>query len=137
MEYSIEVQRRFGSPSRYAPFDSSARGLARGEASDRSLNVWVRFQVKLTGSTIAGVSFEAYGCPHFIAAADWMAERIEGRPARGLVEPLAQEARAALEVPTEKLGKLLVLEDALIACIEALQQANDDIEVRSGFNRDD
>lgn len=123
MEYSSEVRRRLHSPS-WSGLLQEARGeLASAAAEDRSLNVWARFQVELIGLTISSVRFEAYGCPHFVAAADWMAERLEGRPVEALGEPVAQAARTALGVPTEKLGKLLVLEDALAACLRAEDSA--------------
>jgi hypothetical protein len=123
MEYSPEVQRRLRS-ARWSGFLPDAGGrLVTGEAEDRSLNVWVRFQVEIADGRARSVRFEAYGCPHFIAAADWMAEHLEGRPVPGLGEGYAPGAREALGVPTEKLGKLLVLEDALASCSRAAEVA--------------
>ena len=119
MEYSPEVERRLRSPHRVGVLRECRPDDVTGEAEDRSLNVWVRFEVQLTGATISAVGFEAYGCPHFVAAADWLAERLEGLARSALREPDTQGARAALEVPAEKLGKLLVLEDALAACADA------------------
>lgn len=119
MEYTPEVRRRLCSPGRSGLLDASGRGPACGEAEDRTLNVWVRFQVQETDGSIRAVRFQAYGCPHFIAAADWVAEQLEGRPTLSLGEPGIRSAQAALDVPTEKLGKLLVIEDALAACLRA------------------
>lgn len=118
MEYSPEVERRLRSPARAGVAREPAPAVA-GEAEDRSLNVWVRYQVQLRDGAIRSVRFEAYGCPHFVAAADWQAEQLEGRPGSALVEPDTQGAREALGVPTEKLGKLLVIENALSACATA------------------
>lgn len=120
MEYAPEVRRRLGSPGRSGLLDPSGRGRASGEAEDRSLNVWVRFEVQSVDGSVRAVRFQAYGCPHFIAAADWVAEQLEGRPTRSLGEPGIRSAQAALDVPTEKLGKLLVIEDALAACLRAV-----------------
>ena len=117
MEYSSEVQRRLGSATRSGLLPHGSVRVASGQAEDKSLNVWVCFQVEISGKTVRSARFEAYGCPHFIAAADWMAERVEGGSTRALGEAHALAARAALDVPTEKLGKLLVLEDALAACL--------------------
>lgn len=118
MEYTPEVRRRLRAPGR-AGLASTAGGCPEGAAEDRSLNVWVRFRVQLLGGSIRAVRFQAYGCPHFIAAADWVAERLEGQGAERLAEPIGRAAQAALGVPTEKLGKLLILEDALAACSSA------------------
>jgi len=120
MEYSPEVKRRLKSPERAGLMPDLASPFVMGDAEDRSLNVWVRFQVQLHDGTIGSVRFEAYGCPHFVAAADWHAERLEGRPSGVLAEPDTRGVRDALGVPTEKFGKLLVIENALVACATAV-----------------
>jgi len=119
MEYSAEIQHRLSSSSRCGGLQQGGEGVVTTEAEDRSLNVWVRFQVQLQRGSIRSVRFEAYGCPHFVAAADWIAERLEGQGVAALREPRARAAYAALGVPTEKLGKLLVLENALLANAQA------------------
>ena len=119
MEYSPEVKRRLRSPERVGFARKSASPLVTGDAEDRSLNVWVRYQIRVRDGAIDAVRFEAYGCPHFIAAADWHAEQLEGRPSDSLAEPDTRGAREALDVPIEKLGKLLVIENALAACATA------------------
>jgi len=116
MEYGLEVRRRFERPSHRDMRADASGGAVQGTAEDRSLNVWVCMQVEVSSGIVAAVRFAAYGCPHFLASADWIAERLEGRPATALTAPIAREAAAALQVPTEKLGKLLVIEDALAAC---------------------
>jgi len=116
MEYGLEVRRRFERPSRRGVRADAAGGTVQATAEDRSLNVWVCMQVETSGGMVDAVRFAAYGCPHFLAGADWIAERLEGRPATALAAPIAREAAAALHVPTEKLGKLLVIEDALAVC---------------------
>jgi NifU-like protein involved in Fe-S cluster formation len=120
MEYSPEVKRRLRSPERVGIVRQPASLVVTGEAEDRSLNVWVRYQVGLRGGEIDSVRFAAYGCPHFVAAADWHAAQLEGRPSAALAEPDTRGAREALGVPTEKLGKLLVIENALAACATAV-----------------
>ncbi|NIW24294.1 MAG: hypothetical protein GWN29_06845 [Gammaproteobacteria bacterium] len=120
MEYSPEVERRLHSPEHVAGVAEPTGPVVMGEAEDRSLNVWVRFQVQLRGGAIGSVRFEAYGCPHFVAAADWHAERLEGQPSAALAAPDTRAVRDALGVPIEKLGKLLVIENALAACATAV-----------------
>jgi len=120
MEYSPEVERRLRLPQRVCGERALAPPIVTGEAEDRSLNVWVRYQVRLRGDVIDSVRFEAYGCPHFVAAADWHAEQLEGRPGAALAEPDTPGVRQALDVPIEKLGKLLVIENALAACATAV-----------------
>jgi len=121
MEYSPEVKRRLRSPARAGVARELGSAVA-GEAEDRSLNVWVRYQVRLADGAIRAVRYAAYGCPHFVAAADWHAEQLEGRPSSALTEPDTHGARQALGVPTEKFGKLLVIENALVACATAVAE---------------
>ncbi|MBN1240843.1 MAG: iron-sulfur cluster assembly scaffold protein [Gammaproteobacteria bacterium] len=122
MDYSSEVLRRFDSPATAGETDGADAdaGLVAGEAEDRSLNVWVRFQVQLRDGAIRDVRFRAFGCPHTIAAADWAAERLHGRPAAALRQIDVPRIRRELEIPTEKLGKLLRIEDALAACADRI-----------------
>jgi hypothetical protein len=60
--------------------------------------------------------FKAYGCPHTLAVAAWVAERLRGRDRAGLAPGTPADWAEALAVPVEKLGRLLVVEDALADC---------------------
>ena len=119
MDYSSEVQQRFHSPQGAGEFAEGAPGLTTGEAEDRTLNVWVRVQVQVVGTVIRSVRFRVFGCPHMLAAAGWVAEALQGRESDALRELDMHEIRTTLDLPLEKLGKLLVLEDALQACWQA------------------
>jgi hypothetical protein len=90
------------------------------EAEDRMLNVWVRFEVELSQGIIREAAFQVFGCPHTVAAAGWVADALRGRPAEALAQLDIQQVRRALGVPTEKLGKLLRIEDAVLGCWERL-----------------
>lgn len=116
MDYGSEVEERFLSPSRVGEFEEGTPGLVSGEAQDRTLNVWIRFQVQVLDGAIRAARFNVYGCPYTVAATDWAAEWLEGQPAAVLLELRMRERREALGVPLEKLGKLLVIEDAAAAC---------------------
>lgn len=123
MEYSSEVLRRFDSVRA-----ASARGRelpgspVAGEASDRTLHVWVRFAVTADAGIIAAVQFHVFGCPHTIAAASWVADWLLGQPVEFLGRLDVGALRAGLDVPVDKLGKLLRIEDALTSCRRSLQQ---------------
>ena len=116
MEYSSAVVRCFDAPKRAGELPDGAPGLVSGEAEDRTLHVWVRFQLQVTEGVVRAARFQAYGCPHTLAAASLVADWLEGQSvaaARGLdVRSLC----AQLAVPIDKLGKLLRIEDALLAC---------------------
>lgn len=116
MDYSSEVRRRFHAPARAGDIPRDAGDVVEGAAEDRSLNVWFRFRAQLQGETIARVRFRAYGCPHALAAADAVAEALEGEPVSALAELDLDRLAARLEVPRDKFGMLLRIEDALAEC---------------------
>jgi len=120
MDYSAEVERRFDSPAGAGNVSGDGSGIGVGEAEDRVLNVWVRFEVQVDGDTIREARFRAYGCPHTIAAASWTAEALRGAPVSALERLDVEGLQRALNVPKEKLGKLLRIEDAVHACWEQL-----------------
>ena len=121
MEYSLAVQRHFAAPKKARELPAGSLGLVAGEAEDRTLHVWVRFQLQIVDGVVAAAGFQAFGCPHTVAAASAVADWLEGRAvdaARGLD---VKKVCAELEVPVEKLGKLLRIEDALTACWRAVR----------------
>jgi NifU-like protein involved in Fe-S cluster formation len=120
MEYSPEVVRRFDSTRRAGELNVGSAGLVSGEAEDRTLGVWVRFQLQVSDGIVRAARFAAFGCPHTIAAADYATERLEGARVTELRALDARAIQRELGVPVEKLGKLLRIEDALAECGRAL-----------------
>ncbi len=116
MDYSSEVRRRFTRTPGAGPLDGGAGERVCGEGEDRSLNVWVRFELEVVEGRVAAARFQAYGCPHTIAAASWAAEWARGRALESLSGFDVRALVERLEVPTEKVGKVLRVEDALQAC---------------------
>jgi len=101
--------------------EGSARVL-RGEAGGPHGETWVRFQLLVAGDIVKDARFQAFGCPHTLATAAWITAQLRGRALSAGVPSEPQAWAQALGVPVEKLGRLLVVEDALRA---ALQEAPD------------
>jgi NifU-like protein involved in Fe-S cluster formation len=59
--------------------------------------------------------FQAFGCPHVLAAASWVAEAALGLDCGQLAAWDWQEAARLLDVPPAKFGRLLTLQDAIRA----------------------
>src|ERR1700678_4551167 len=96
------------------------RGWFRGEQGGRAGGTWVQFDVQLTetgGSTIRSIRFLAFGCPHVIAVCQWVAEHATGLRADAGLPETVQALRGRFQVPLEKLGRLLVVEDAWVAAL--------------------
>ncbi len=67
----------------------------------------------ITDGMIAEMRFRAWGCPHFIAAAELLCRDRENGPVSGLSLFEMSGLMEQLSVPVEKTGKILLLEDAL------------------------
>ncbi len=130
MRYSALTRRYF----ERAPGAGTLEGpdVASGTAGSRSLGTWVRFDLRLAPAVdrpavdrpavIAETRFLAFGCPHTIAVAAWVAEQAAGRPLSGeLLQPV-DALRRSFDVPVEKLGRLLVIEDAWRAAAAAARK---------------
>jgi cysteine desulfurase len=87
-----------------------------GEAGGPSQETWVRFHLTTGSGIVKAARFKAYGCPHTLAVVDWLTRRLPGRTRDdgppGTPTLWAEE----LSVPAERLGRLLTVEDALLAC---------------------
>lgn len=116
MEYGPAVKRRFDAPTHAGEWPPGTPDTLTGEAADRTLQVWVRFQLRTARGIVSAARFRAFGCPHTLAAAEWATERLEGASVESARAFDVEALRAALDVPVEKLGKLLKIEDALAAC---------------------
>jgi hypothetical protein len=117
-------------------------GVIRGSAGSRAAGTWVQFDLDWRVEDGAGsegragggrprvrdARFLAFGCPHTIAAAAWLVEHAvaEAYAGVGLPEAVPLIARR-FAVPIEKLGRLLLVEDAWLA---ATPGARDDAAKR-------
>ena len=88
-------------------------GMARGRAGDREQGAEVTFDFAVRDDRIAEARFRAFGCPHFLAGASWLTERLKGARQADLLGWDWREAADALGVPPAKFGRLLTLQDAI------------------------
>ena len=102
------------SPASEPPEGSDEEAL--GEAGGPGQEVWVRFRLSIEDGIVKRALVKAYGCPHTLTVAAWVAERLRGRGRADLAPGTPAEWARALDVPVEKLGRLLAIEDALAAC---------------------
>jgi cysteine desulfurase len=92
--------------------------VLRGEAGQERGEVWVRLHLRVDADTVIEARFQALGCPHTLATASWLAMQLAGRK-RLEAQPGSPHTWAEnLQVPVEKLGRLLLIEDALHAALQ-------------------
>jgi nitrogen fixation NifU-like protein len=113
--YSSLVREHFERPRLAGRLSGPGVRLASAGSTERG--VWVEFSVRIAEGRVADARFRAYGCPHTIAAASWVAQHLVGQPLAEAAEIDPLELGERLEAPAEKLGNLLVVEDALLACL--------------------
>jgi len=94
-----------------------------GEAGTVAVGTQVRFHVAVNAGVVTAARFQAYGCPHTLAVCAWLTERLVGQAA--LADDFARQPLVGgphawareMGVPPEKLGRLLLVEDALNAAL--------------------
>jgi len=88
-------------------------GIIEGHAGSVAQGTMFSLSARVSGQRIEAVRFEAYGCPHCIAAGSWLSERLVGLNQAELNAWSWREAGQVLAFPAEKRGRLLILEDAV------------------------
>jgi cysteine desulfurase len=90
----------------------------QGRAGKQADGTEVCFELRIADGIVKSARFTAYGCPHTVAVAAWLCDALEGaRLDAGTPGAPADWARN-FEVPAEKLGRLLIVEDALRAALQ-------------------
>lgn len=117
-EYSPTVVDHFEQPRNSGHFEAG-EGVIRGTAGSVAQGTMFVLSARIAEARIEAVRFEAYGCPHCIAAGSWLSERLVGLNREQLRSWRWRDADQALQFPLEKRGRLLILEDAVRALSEA------------------
>jgi hypothetical protein len=119
-----EVRSLFGALRHAGEADGAGRATATstdrvvcGEAGREQRGTRVRFMLRLRADRIIEVRYRVYGCPYTLAACEWLAQRLESAGRDGIGGPADWATR--LQIPPPKLGRLLVVEDALKAALAA------------------
>ena len=96
--------------------------VVSAEAIALDRGAWVRFEARIDGGRVVDCVFRAFGCPHTLAAAALVAERVRARPVADALSVDAASLARELDAPAEKMGRLLVVEDALRALFRGAPQ---------------
>jgi NifU-like protein involved in Fe-S cluster formation len=120
LRYSDRVLQLFRALPGAGVLDEGAAIAVAGEAAALDRGAWVRFEARGDGRRISECRFQAWGCPHTLAAAALAASRLNGAMIEEASAIGAAGLARELEAPAEKLGRLLVVEDAIHALIARL-----------------
>jgi NifU-like protein involved in Fe-S cluster formation len=108
MKYNELTRQYFESATKAGTLERASRGAA----GSRAQGIWVQFDLQVDMASITDIRFLAFACPHTIAVAAWVAEQSIGRPLRRELPQTVSTLQEQLAVPVEKLGRLLIVEDA-------------------------
>jgi NifU-like protein involved in Fe-S cluster formation len=111
--YTALVRELFAQPSHAGTLEDAMQAKVDDQG------VRIRLYARVAGERIDALRFQAWACPHVIAAAEAFCSDFEGRPATDLLEFSSSGLMQSLAVPVEKTGRILVLEDAVrsLGCI--------------------
>lgn len=113
-DYSSLVLEHFTAPRNVGAF-TPAVDVIVGCAGRRDQGAEFRISARVADDKIAAARFEAYGCPHCVAAGSFLTTSLVGADPQRLEQWSWREIALALDVPTAKRGRLLILEDAVRA----------------------
>jgi NifU-like protein involved in Fe-S cluster formation len=110
--YCAEVRRRMANLPGAGTF-AQATDVATGLAGNREQGAEIELSCRIVGGQVGEARFRAFGCPHFLAAASWLTDRLRGASRNEIERWDWREVAEALEVPAAKFGRLLTLQDAV------------------------
>jgi NifU-like protein involved in Fe-S cluster formation len=116
--YSARVRELFSAPAHSGELDSPLRAAIEDQG------VRICLTAEVSAGEIKALRFKAWGCPHVIAAAEAFCAAYEGRAIAELLEFSASDLMQSLPVPTEKTGRILVIEDAVHSLGNMLRDAS-------------
>ena len=119
VDLSPLARRYFRAPPRPPVFPQGAApsGYRAGRAGRREEGAWVYFELEIAGELVKSARSSVYGCPHTLAVVGWLCEVLEGARLSAGTAGTAAEWAGKFAVPPEKLGRLLIVEDALRAAL--------------------
>ena len=112
--YSSLVRQLFREPAHAGTLPPGEGQVVAAEAAALDRGAWVQLAARVRGGRVVEARFLAWGCPHFVAACELATARLEGtRPGTAVAQRVALDLAGELAAPPDRLGRLLVLEDAL------------------------
>jgi len=118
--YNSAVRHRFAKPLHAGDLQAGYPDVVTAHVRESDAGVALTLAAELDGTVIRRLRYRVFGCPHLVAAAEEICERFEGKTAADLQQfPLAP-LMELLEVPVEKTGRLLLLEDAVLSLARAI-----------------
>jgi NifU-like protein involved in Fe-S cluster formation len=121
--YNPRVLAHFATPAHAGDLSQRYPVESKGEARESASGCRVVLVAGSDGRVFREVRFRVFGCPHLVAAAEEWCRHAQGRCVGAKdARPAVAELMASLEVPVEKTGRILVLEDAWQALLKTIDR---------------
>jgi NifU-like protein involved in Fe-S cluster formation len=114
--YSARVLAHFFRPRGAGRLDPGPH-ILEARVGERRLGAELLLTVEIHSDRAVRGGFNAYGCPYLIAAASDLVEHVAGCARDDLAAWSWRAQAERLEVPTGRFDRLLLVEDALAACL--------------------
>jgi len=111
--YNEAVRAYFADPDHAGDLQGSFSQTLAAEVSESDGGAQVVLAAGIHAGSIAEMAFRAWGCPHLIAALELACEILVNQPVECLENFDSADITQNLAVPTEKSGRILLVEDAL------------------------
>lgn len=121
--YNSVVRRYFVSPLHAGDLALPYSTAASAEAGDGQGNR-LQLSAGIAGDQLDELRFRALGCPHLVAAAEYFCRRYTGMPVSALATFDKAAVMKDLAVPMSKSGRILLLEDAIRALCERIDECS-------------
>ncbi len=118
--YNEEVRARFESPVHAGDIVGDYAQVITADVAESRHGARLVLCAGLNGGKIAALRFRVKGCPYLVAAAEAVCDSLEGGPADRLAGVLASELKDRLAVPTGRMGRMLLVEDAARELLESM-----------------
>ena len=110
--YNDTVRRHFANPAHAGDLQAGYPHVVSADVRESEAGLRVLLAAQIDGNIISRLRYRVFGCPHLIAAAEELCARLEGGTVDALQDVPVAQLMELLEVPVEKTGRLLLLEDA-------------------------
>lgn len=119
-DYSRRVRELFAATDHGGDLPPGFGNVFGAEASESTSGARVVLTAAVADGRIVALRYRVFGCPHLVAALERWSERYEGAPTGALASFSVAETMRELDVPIEKTGRILLLEDAIRSLAAAI-----------------
>ncbi len=113
--YNEAVRGYFANPAHAGDLQGSFDQTLAADVAESESGAQVVLAAGIQAGKIAKMAYRAWGCPHLIAALELVCETLVNQPVESLEIFDSADITQNLAVPTEKSGRILLVEDALAA----------------------